>query len=87
METKNTIYELRSKQGLSQGELAEKHEGATSANADAVPSCAAVPKRCVVPLRSPEQRSTSQTALNHTDNGSCLICDANLDFPSNNLYS
>ena len=24
METKNTIYELRSKQGLSQGELAEK---------------------------------------------------------------
>lgn len=33
------------------------------------------------------RRSTSQTALDHTDNGVCLICDANLDFPSNNLYS
>ena len=33
------------------------------------------------------QWSTSQTALDHTDNGLCLICDANLDFPSNNLYS
>ena len=33
------------------------------------------------------RRSTSQTALDHTDNGLCLICNANLDFPSNNLYS
>ena len=56
-------------------------------NAVIGPSCAAVPKRCVVPLQSPEPRSTSQTALDHTDNGLCLICNANLDFPSNNLYS
>ena len=55
--------------------------GTASANADAVPSCAAVPKHCVVQLQSPEQRSTLQTALDHTDNGLCLICDANLDFP------
>ena len=40
-----------------------------------------MPKHCVALLRSPEQRSTSQTALDHTDNGLCLICDANLDFP------
>ena len=31
--------------------------------------------------------STSQRAQEHTDNSLCLICDANLDFPSNNRYS
>ena len=31
--------------------------------------------------------SISQRAQVHTDNSPCLSCNANLDFPSNNLYS